>query len=173
MSQLAEERDGLQPAERLLNELAFTMTEPVTHVSCRPTVDRTAHRTRTRSGHVRRDAHPTDGRHPCADVVGLVRGDGDTTRRQRQLAEQRDRRVKFGRPARVGDRGVNDEPVAVLGQEMTEIAQLGFTATRFLGQPRVRIGGRLMRVVPARLAVESDRRILRIIGRACVACPSV
>ena len=42
VSQLAEERDGLQPAERLLNELALTMTEPVAPVSGRPTVDRTA-----------------------------------------------------------------------------------------------------------------------------------
>ena len=86
-------------------------------------------------------------------------------RRQRQLAEHHDRGIAFGRAAGRRDRGVDDQAVAILGQQMPEIAELRFAADGFLIQPRVGIGRRLMRVVAPRLPVEIHRRILRIVGR--------
>ena len=51
----------------------------------------------------------------------------------------RDRGVAFGGPARLGDRRVDDEPVAIFGQQMPEISQLGLATDRLLVQPRPRL----------------------------------
>src|SRR5688572_5232799 len=66
VAQLAEERDSLQPPERLLNELPLSMTEPIADVSSRARVDRAAAVPKCVLGHVRRDAHPSDGSDPSA-----------------------------------------------------------------------------------------------------------
>ena len=56
--------------------------------------------------------------------------------------------------------------MAILGQQMPEIPEFGFSADGFLVEPRIGIGRRLVGVVPPRLPTEIDRGILRIIGRA-------
>ena len=152
VAQLAEQRDGLQPAERLLNQLPLAMTESIAGVSGRARVDRAAAVPEFVLGDVRRDAHPSDGGDPSARVVRFVGGDREAPRRQRQLAEHGDRRIAFGRAAGRRDRRVDDQAVAILGQQMREIPEFGLAADGFLVQPRVGIGRRLVRVVPPRLS---------------------
>ena len=76
VAQFAEERDRLQPTERLLNELPLSMTEPIAGVSGRARVDRAAAVPEFVLGHVRRDAQASNGRDPGTRVVGFVGAGG-------------------------------------------------------------------------------------------------
>src|SRR5579862_6157658 len=67
--QFAKQRDGLQPAEGLLNELALAMTEPIPDVSGRARVDGGATVPEFVLGDMRRDVHLSDGGDPGARVV--------------------------------------------------------------------------------------------------------
>ncbi len=55
-----------------------------------------------------------------------------------------------------------DQPVAVLHQGMAKITQLRLLAVALLVQPRIGIGGRLMRLVPSLLSVKV--RAIAIVG---------
>ena len=166
MPQRAKERDGLQPAEGLFHELALPMTEAVSRMSCRPGIDRAATVAELVRHDMRRDAHLAHGGHSSARVVRLVGGHRDPPRSERQLAEHDDRGVAFGRPTRGGDRRVDDEAVAILGQQVAEIPRLGLAPARFLVQPGIRIGGRLVRVIPPRLPVKITVGFFGSSGRA-------
>jgi len=166
VTQLAKQGDGLQPAECLLDELAFPMTEAKADVSRRACVDGAAAVPKFVRRHVRRDAHLTNGRDPRADVVRLIGGHGDATRRERQLAEHGDRRTAFTGPGGRRNGRVDDQAMPVLREQVAEIRQLRFAADGFLVQPRVGIGRRLVRVIAARLSMEIDGRILRVVGWA-------
>ena len=63
------------------------------------------------------------------------------------------------------DRRVDDQAMAILGQQMAEIRQLGFAPRAFLIEARIGIGRRLMGVVAPRLPMEIHGRILRVVGR--------
>ena len=171
MPQLAKERDGLQPPEGLLHQLALPMTQSVASVSRRARVDRAAAVPEFVLGDVRRDPHLSDRGDPGAGVIRFVGGDSEAPRRQRQLAEHDQRRIAFGGAAGRRDRGIDDQPVAVLRQQMREIPEFGLAADGFLVQPRVGIGGRLVRVVPSRRPLEIHGRILGIIGRPARTTP--
>jgi hypothetical protein len=82
------------------------------------------------------------------------------------LAEHDHGGIAFGRPTGCRDRRVDDQSVAILGQQMREIPEFRFAADGLLVEPRVGIGRRLVRVVPPRLPTEIHGRILRIVGRA-------
>src|SRR5688572_15857519 len=77
VAQLAEEGDGLQPAERLLNQLPLAMTDAIPGVSGGARVDRTAAVPEFVLGHMGRNAHPSNGGDPGARVVRLVRAHRD------------------------------------------------------------------------------------------------
>src|SRR5262245_35752503 len=74
VTQFAKQRHGLQPTERLLNELPFAMTEPIARVSGRAGIDRTAAVSEIVLRDVRCDAHLSHGRDPGVRVVRLVGG---------------------------------------------------------------------------------------------------
>jgi len=61
----------------------------------------------------------------------------DWPSRQRQLAENHDRGVTFGRPGGCGDCRVDDEAMAILGEQMPEIRQPGFVPAAFLVEARI------------------------------------
>ncbi len=130
--QLPEQRDRLQPPKGLLNELPLLMTASIPGMSGCPRVDRAAAVPEFVLGHVGRDAQASDGRDPGARVVGFVGADGQAPRRQRQLAEHDDRGVAFGRPPGRRDGGVDDQAVAIVRQQMGEVAELGLRPTAFL-----------------------------------------
>src|SRR5262249_8633768 len=79
--QFPEERDGLQPTKRLLNELALAVTQTVAGVPRRACVDRTATVAKRVRHDMRRDAHPSHGADPRARIVRLVRSHRDPARR--------------------------------------------------------------------------------------------
>src|SRR6476659_3671436 len=66
VSQLAEERDGLQPAKRLHNEFALAMTPAVSGVSRGAGIDCAATVAELVLGDMWRDPHPSDSGHPGA-----------------------------------------------------------------------------------------------------------
>src|SRR5205085_4396608 len=65
-----------------------------------------------------------------------------------------ERRLALRRSVRLGHPRINDEPVAVLGHQMSHVTELGFLARTLAEQPGIWIGGRGMRVVLALLAME-------------------
>jgi hypothetical protein len=161
-----KERDRIQPAERPLDKLPLSMTQSISGVSRGASIAATATVDEFVLRDVRSDAHAVDDCAPRARVIGLVPRDGEPLCRQRQLAQHRERGVAFGRPARVGDRRVDDESVAILGQQVRKVPELRLATHRFLAQPRVRSGRRLMGVVPSGLAVEIHGRVFRIVRRS-------
>src|SRR4051812_37949463 len=72
--QLPEQRHGLQPAKRLLNEFPLAMTNAIARMSRRAGVDGAAAIHEFVLRHVRRDAHASDGCDPGTNVVRFVRG---------------------------------------------------------------------------------------------------
>ena len=76
VAEFAEERDGLQPAEGLLDQLPLALTQGIARMTRGATINRAAAEPGV-LGHVRRDAHPAHGPDPGAPVVQLVRGHGD------------------------------------------------------------------------------------------------
>lgn len=63
----------------------------------------------------------------------------------------------------MGDHRGGDQSVAVLHQRVPQIGQVRLLAVALLAQPRVRVGGRFMRVVAALLAVEVRVVILAVL----------
>ena len=164
MPKFPQQSDGLHPSEGLLDLLAAPFAGGVARMSCGPTVNGTRPIASGLSD-MWRDAHCPHRGDPRPRVVVLVGADGRSSGGQRQLAQHRDRGVAFSRAGRAGDGRVDDEAMAILGQQVRQITQLRFAPDRLLVQPRLRVRRRLMGVVPALLPVEIDRRILGLVGR--------
>ena len=147
--QLAKQRDGLQPAKRLLNQRALALTDPIPGVSGRARVDSAAAVAELVLRHVRRDAHASDGGDPGADVVRFVGGHREAPRGQRQLPQHDNGRIAFGRAAGRRDRRVDDQAVAILGEHVRQIPKFRFSADRFLVQRKTLLA--TLRFVVARV----------------------
>lgn len=165
MSQLAEERDGLHPPEGLLDQFPFALTGRVPDVSHRAPVKSTATGSPDVLRDMRSDVHRADRLDPAARVVQLVGTDRDTTARQRQVAEHHDGGIPLSCASRRRHRRIHNQAVAILGEQMTEIAEFGFTPDGFLKETRIGIRRRLVGVIAPPLAVKTHGRILRIVGR--------
>lgn len=165
MPQFAKQRDGLQPPEGLLNELALSMTEPIPDVPGRARRWRRG-RTEFVLGDVRRMCIRRTAATQARVAYAFVGGHREPPRRQRQLAKHDHGGVAFGRPAGRLDRRVDDQSVTILGQQMREIPEFRFEPGGFLVEPGIGIGRRLVRVVPPGLPTEIHGRILRIVWRA-------
>ncbi len=76
MPQFAEQGDGFQPAESLLDQFAFALTHRIPAMAGCAGVNRTAAAPGVLRD-VRRDAHLTDSSHPGPRVVQLVGRDGE------------------------------------------------------------------------------------------------
>jgi hypothetical protein len=64
-----------------------------------------------------------------------------------QALEHHQRGIPFAMPIGRRDGRLHDQPGPMLHQHVTQVAQVLFAPARFLVEPRIRIGGRLMRVV--------------------------
>jgi hypothetical protein len=62
--------------------------------------------------------------------------------------------LTFDGSRRRAELGLDHQPVAVLGQRVADIGELGLLAFALAIEPGLRIGGRSVRVVAARLAVK-------------------
>ena len=63
----------------------------------------------------------------------------------------------------LGQLGIDQQTVAILHQQMSEITELGLLAAGLLVQPGLGIGGRLMSVVTPLFAVKVYSRIAGIV----------
>src|SRR5207302_6057009 len=66
---------------------------------------------------------------------------------------------------RLSQASVDHQSIAVLHQHVPEIAELGLFARPFTGQPRFRIGGRLVSGVGAALTMKVYAGVAGIVGR--------
>src|SRR6266852_3576969 len=163
MARLAQQPDGLEPAEDLFDALAFPLADSVPGVAGGALIDRT----RTIRGvlrHVRRHLDEPEGLDEVPRVIAFVGPDGDPVR-GRHVAEHLQRRGALPVPARPGDAALDRQAVAIVHEHVPLIGELGLVALRFADQPRVGVGGRPMGDVAPPLAVEVDRGITRIVRR--------
>jgi hypothetical protein len=97
----------------------------------------------------------TSATKPCG-VVALVAGDGAAPCPRWRPAEHLERGVTFRETGRFGEFHVDDQCVAVLHEQMPGVAELGGGGVGLAGQPRLRVGGGLVRLVGAPLPVVVD-----------------
>ena len=95
------------------------------------------------------------GSHEVLRVVGLVRAHGDAPRTALLLVGQhQQRRLALGVAIGLGGHRGGDQTIAILHQGVAQIGQFGLLAVALLVQPRVRVGGRFVRLVGALAVVE-------------------
>ena len=93
--------------------------------------------------------HPPD---EVAPVVAAVRAHG---RRSADAALQHlKRRCPLGPPVGLGQLDIDDQTVPVLGQHLTEVAELRALLLALAVEPRLWIGGRDVRLAAAALTLE-------------------
>src|ERR1039458_8337670 len=96
---------------------------------------------------MRGDVQLARGRDEILGVVGLVRAYGDATLAAfLLLLKHQQRGLALGVAVGLGHHGGGDQAVAVLHQSVSQIGQMRLLAVALLVQPRVRVGGRFMRV---------------------------
>ena len=87
----------------------------------------------------------------------------------RELLKHHQRCISFCRPVGLEQFRRNDQPFAVLNQQVAVVAQFGLLAVALTHQQCVRIGRRFMRLVRTLLAVKIHCWIAWIIGRHLLA----
>src|SRR5438093_588842 len=161
MPYLAHQSYRLHPPKDFFHPLAFLLTERVAGMARGSLVDGAA-AVRIVLGHMRRGAARPHLLHPVRGVVVLVGAHRDAPRPGAGLHHLQ-RRLAFRRPAGQSQARLHHQPVPVLHQRVTQVAQLGFLPLGLFVDPRVRIGGRLMRLVRALLAPEIHRGVAGIV----------
>src|SRR5271170_7177165 len=160
MPRLAQHRHGLEPAESLFHPLAPPLTQGIAKVAAGALVDRA----RWLLCNVGRDVMVAQMVHERSSVIALVGAE-----RHAPIAGDVTDHGQGGltlRPAGgLGQPGIDYQAVAILHQQMTQVAQLGLPPTGLLIEPCLRIGGRLMGRVAPPLAMKIDARIAGIVGR--------
>jgi hypothetical protein len=151
---LAQRAGLLQPSEALLHQPAAAQADRVAGVPCGSPVE-----VRAALGVVLRNMQGDVELERSLDevlrVAGLVRAQRDAPFAASALLFEQDQRgLAFGVAIGRGHHRGGDQAVAVLHQRVAEIGQMRLLAIALHVQPRVRIGGRLMRLVRALLAVE-------------------
>src|SRR5579885_2272358 len=163
MTCLAQACDGFEPAEDLLNALAFLLTDHIARMARGAVIDDT--------GLLARDmgSYPVIAQllHQVLAVVALVGTQGDAVL-ARNLLHHRQRGLWFGAAFGQGQAAVDRDAVAVLHQHMARVAELGLLAGALACQSCVGVGGRLVRGIAAPLPVEVNGGIARVIGRLLV-----
>src|SRR6266851_10099188 len=135
MARLAQQADGLEPAEDLFDALAFPLADSVPGVAGGALIDRTRP-IRGVLRHVRRHLDEPEGLDEVPRVIAFVGPDGDPVR-GRHVAEHLQRRGALPVPARPGDAALDRQAVAIVHEHVPLIGELGLVALRFADQPRV------------------------------------
>jgi hypothetical protein len=121
-------------------------------------------------GDVWRDVEVTQIIDDLLDIGSLVGSEGEAARSGRMAHHHRHGCLAFDGSCRRAELGLDHQPVAVLGQRIADVGKLDLLAFALAIEPGCRIGGRSMRVVAARLAVEvalavaaARRRLVRAV----------
>lgn len=160
---LAEQPHRLHAAEGLVDPFAFLLTDCVARVPRGPAINRTGPVRRV-LGHMGRDLPCPKILHELLGVVVLIAPPQGDASGQRVGIHQ----GQGGVPLR-GPRGgchyrLNDQPVAVLHEDMPHETQFSLPPLRLLVQACGWIGGRDMRGIRRPLPTKVDTRVPRIIG---------
>ena len=152
-AQLAPAAHGLHPAVDLLHELAPPLAVPVPGVPRGAPVHGAA-ATAVVLGHVRGHATCAQSRHEVARVVGLVRPQRRAP--ATPALQHAQRRLALGVAARLGQLDVQHQAVAVLGEQMAQVAELRRLPRPLRVQLRLRVGAGDVRLPAAPLTPEVD-----------------
>src|SRR5215469_8874681 len=96
IASLAQTADRLHPAKRLLDLLAEQLTERITRMAYRASVERRTTGARMILRDVRSDPERTAGRDEVAGIVTLITAQGDAPLTRQPLIGHRDRGAPFG-----------------------------------------------------------------------------
>src|ERR1700748_334410 len=95
-------------------------------------------------------------------VVALISSHGDPLL-ARDLFEHQQRRVPFRCSVGLQQLSICDQPIAVLDEQVSTVAQFCFLATAFTCQLSIRVGCGFVRVIGSLLAMKVNRRIAGIV----------
>src|SRR5208282_1687743 len=160
MASLAQAPDGLEPAEDFFHPFAFLLTNRVARMTSGALVDNTALLARKMRSYLML----AQGLNQLLAVVALVGAQGYPMP-ARELFQQRQRSLRFSAAGGLSYPAVDRQPVAILHQHVTGVAELGLLARALAGQARLGIGSRLVGVIGARFAVKVDAGVAGIVRR--------
>ena len=118
VAQLPQPADGLHPAEDLLDQLPFPLTDCVAFRPGRPTVDR---RVLVLLGDMWRHPEGADAFDKAGHVEGLVGADRHSVGR---FAEEHEGGIAFRRPGRRRDAHIGHQAVAIVEEHVARIRHL-------------------------------------------------
>src|SRR6516225_6628415 len=150
---------GLHPPENFFDALPFALTDHVSGMTCRPSIDGAVLPLRSDVRCVPEIAHSLD---ECHRVVTLVASDRGLSRRQALYHGKA--RFTFTPTRRSRHATIYDNAMSVLHQHVTGVAKLRLGAVRFPVQARFRVRRRLMGLIASLLPAKIDSRILRSFG---------
>src|SRR6202142_2447407 len=119
--------------------------------------------------HMRAHVHGAQLVDEVGSVIALVGAQADAGRTVGALLDHRQRGDALAMAVGGRETGVDDEAGTVLHQRVTEKGQFRLHARSLAIEPRIRIGGRGVRLVRTLLALEIDLDIAAAAGRRFVA----
>ena len=165
MAYFAHQRNRLQPAEAFFDPLPFLLTDGIAMMPRRAAIDRAAAWSLLIPGHMRRDVQIPALGDKTQGVKRFVSAHRHPLR-SRNLFQHHQRCVSFCPPGGRHRFGLDDQPVAILHQQIPAVTQLRLLTNAFARHQRIRIGLRLVRVIRPSLAAKVHRGIARIIRRS-------
>src|ERR1700709_1031463 len=133
MARLAKAGGRLDPAEHPLDPLALLLADAIAPMACGAAIDCRAAAIGVLRD-VRRHAKLTDVGDEIGGVVSLVATHGDPVA-PLQCAHHLDRSLALCRAASLGHRRRHNQPVAILHQHVTQVAEFGSLARCLLVEP--------------------------------------
>jgi hypothetical protein len=127
MTHLAQQNNGLQPAEAFFDTLPLLLADPIAHVPRRSAVDGTAASASQILRHVGRHLQVPALAHKIGGVETFVTAHGHATD-SRNLLQHLQRRIAFGDARGFPYPARHDQPVAILHQQISAVAQFRLLA---------------------------------------------
>ena len=158
---LADSTDGIAPAEALLDALALDLADAIAGVAGGAGVDSAAAGSLDVLCHMRRDVLFAARLHEAVGVVALVGADRDADLGTAHIAQHQRCGIALGGAVGLRCTSVDHEAMAVVGQNVTQVAQQCRGDMALAIELRLRIRGGGVDVIAALLSVP-------VLGRAAV-----
>ena len=164
MVRFAQAGDRFEPAEDFLDALTLALTDLIARMTSGPLIDDSG----GLAGKVWGDQVIAQLLNQFLAVVALIGAEGYSMPAG-DLFNQRHGRLRFGAAGGLGHAALDCDAVAVLHQHVAGVAELSLLARALAGQAGLGIGGRLVSVVAASLAMEVHAGVARIVRRSLLA----
>jgi len=132
VAHLAQQGNGLEPAETLLDSLPLPLADAVACMTRRPLVEGTAAAPTVILRDMWRDLHVAALGDEISRVKAFVAAHGHPLRAG-NLFQHRQRGIALRRPAGFPHHRIHDQAVPVLHQQIAAVAQLGLLALALAG----------------------------------------